>query len=190
MAEPPVIQHIRASSVFSLETWELRHWHGNKILFLSATKEITVFCSYLYWTRFTLLWLHQLNSNYTCVRNTEAKPHRFYLSGWRNRISEMPKFYATFELSEFGRLFNYQSNQEQGWDHPSRHWEIEYLNLTVKHFMGFITIPGHLVRSRSCITRCHTNTVLGYSRNFLLGIFLFSRKFSIALCHAWRNFLV
>lgn len=92
MAETSLIQCMRASPGFSLETCELRHWDGNKTLFSSATEEITVCCSYLDWTGFTLVWLYYLNSNDMWARNTETKPHSFYLSGWRNRISEMQKF--------------------------------------------------------------------------------------------------
>lgn len=47
-----------ASPGFSLETWELRHWDENKILFSSATKQNIDYCSYLYWTGFTLVWLY------------------------------------------------------------------------------------------------------------------------------------
>lgn len=55
MAEPSLTQRMRASPGFSLETCELRHWDGNKTLFSSATEEITVCCSYLGWTGFTLV---------------------------------------------------------------------------------------------------------------------------------------
>lgn len=58
MTEPSLSQSIRASPGFSLDAWEFRHRDGNKILFSSVTKKISLCCSHLYWAGFTLVWLY------------------------------------------------------------------------------------------------------------------------------------